>query len=411
VTLLRRKYLFYSLSLASGILAAFVVAIDVWINTTAIHDPHIFGVSLFIVGVIVHIILLIALNTKIGKDMVLGEFLDPSFRGIIIPRGKLLKYMIIAGVGNAISSMSYFFIISEVPDPSAIMPFTNLVTAYLVIGDLVTEKEKPSVVEIHSIFMIIFGAFLVTLSKGTIDPLGLLLVLGPMNMGTFIYIYAQKRARMIKIDEYHFDSVNLRVWSLIFTAILFTTIMPFMIPLGQIVNACYVAITYFPLLAFDMIVTFLSYVLYIRALGLGKMSVVNALYSISVVVGLPITIILASLFPGVFLFPELTGVFGVIKVIGIIFVFLGMIALSLSEVTAYVFIKAKPRETQELIRNLLKIKGVEYISVTAGRYDYILRVKLRSLGKAYDNIVRELSRIDGISDFIWVSVLKEWERI
>ena len=100
-----------------------------------------------------------------------------------------------------------------------------------------------------------------------------------------------------------------------------------------------------------------------------------------------------------------------IKLIGIILMFIGIVSLSLSEVTAYIFIKVRKRKSMDILKELLRIDGIEYASATAGRYDLIVRVRLRTLGKAYEKIVNKLSKINGIEDFIWLSTLKEWERI
>lgn len=410
MVVLRRKYLFYSLSIFSGVLSAVVVTLDIWISAIMIPNPMLFGLSLFTVGIILHVLLILLLSIEIGGKRI-GGFIDPLFRGVIVPRGRLLRYLFLAGLSNAIASISYFVIVVEIPDPSAVIPFTNLITGYLLIGDLMIEKEKPAIIEIQSIFMVIFGALLINLSGGEIDIVGLLLVLGPLNLGSFGYIFFQKKARSLRNDTSYYDSINLRVWSLIFTSTIFIGVM---LLIEQsvfiIIETFKIVLKYCFPLALDMLVTFFAYVLYIRALGLGKMSIVNALSSISVVISIPLTIILSKIVPTVYPL-QINLVTLLIKLIGIILMFIGILSLSLSEVTAYVFIKVKGRKSIDILRELLKIDGIEYASATAGRYDLIVRIRLRTLGKAYEKIVNKLSKINGIDDFIWLSALKEWERI
>jgi hypothetical protein len=38
-------------------------------------------------------------------------------------------------------------------------------------------------------------------------------------------------------------------------------------------------------------------------------------------------------------------------------------------------------------------------------------VRTRTLGKGYETIVTKINAIDGIKDFHWDSVLKEWENV
>ncbi len=410
MVILRRKHLFYTLSISSGILSAIVVALDVWISSTMIRKPFLFGLSLFLVGTILHISLLLIMNISHGRNRV-GEYIDPLFRGIVIPKGLLLRYLFLAGLSNAIASISYFIVITDVPDPSAVIPFTNLITGYLLIGDLLIEKEKPAIIEIQSIFMIILGALLINLSKGKIDLIGLLLVLGPLNLGSFGYIFFQKKARSLRNGSSYYDSINLRVWSLVFTSMIFIAVIPLIEQSFLVIlDGVMLALAFSLPLMMDMLVTFFAYVFYIRALGLGKMSIVNALSSISVVVSLPLTLILALFVPSI-QFVLIDTVTLWIKLIGIVLMFIGIISLSLSEVTAYIFIKISNRKSIDILNELLRIDGIEFASATAGRYDLIVRVRLRTLGKAYEKIVNRISKIDGIEDFIWLSTLKEWERI
>jgi len=97
---------------------------------------------------------------------------------------------------------------------------------------------------------------------------------------------------------------------------------------------------------------------------------------------------------------------------GMAMVILGVISFALTEVKGYVFINAKTGHSiEELIQEIWKIKGIVSIAAVAGSYDIIAKVRIRSLGKGYERIVRALEEIKGIASFKWHSILKEWEEI
>ena len=57
------------------------------------------------------------------------------------------------------------------------------------------------------------------------------------------------------------------------------------------------------------------------------------------------------------------------------------------------------------------IRGVVAVAALAGKHDMIAKVRIRTLGKGYERIIRRLEGIEGIEEFLWQSVLKEWEDI
>jgi len=408
---LRRKYLFYTLALLSGFFTSLMIIVDIWILSKIIIDLWLFAISVLWAGVYIHFILLIVLSLKVNKKEPLGSFLDPLFTGIFVPRGKIFYYLLLSGFGNAVSSLGYFVLISIVPDPSAIAPFTSLVIVYLMIGDMIIEREKPSLIEVQNLLIILLGVMLVSFSKGMIDPLSLLLVLGPINIGSFLYNYGQRRAKLIGRSLGMSDSINFRFWSLLFTALIFPVLILPLTRLEKILRGLYYSIVFFVPLAIDMLITFFAMVFYIRALGMGKMSIVNALSSTSVIFSLPLTAFLSVRFPEVYELPSFEGALLYLRIIGITLVFLGIIAIALSEITAYILIKARPGYISKLLLEIQKIHGVEWVSIIIGKYDLIVRVKTRVYSKVYDNIIRRIIQLEGIEDFHWISVLKEWERI
>ncbi len=409
---MRRKYLFYTLAFLSGAFTSLMVAMDIWISAKLIPDIWIFGISILWAGVYIHAFLLPILSLKIYENRPIGHFIDPLFKGVFVPSGKVLHYLIIASLGNAIASLTYFFLIDIMPDPSAVLPFSSVVIIYLIIGDMIIEKESPSIAEIEGLFMILIGVILVSFSRGRIDPISLLLVLGPMNFGSFLYNYGQRKAKIFGRKIGQCDSINFRFWSLLFTTLIFSLLLLIFYISPQIVLlGIYYSVVYFLPLAIDMVITFFAAVFYIRALGMGKMSIVNALSSTSVVIGLPLTLVLSFYFPEVYKIPEMTGLFLYLRSIGVILVFLGIIGISLSEVTAYILIRSRPGYSSKLLEEIIRIRGVESVAAIVGRYDFIVRVRTRAYSKAYDTVLRKIIQLEGIEDVHWVSVLKEWERI
>ena len=65
----------------------------------------------------------------------------------------------------------------------------------------------------------------------------------------------------------------------------------------------------------------------------------------------------------------------------------------------------------ETMAQLWKINGVTRVSATAGEYDFIIKIRTRTLVKGYEKIIKKIEEIQAIKDYKWVSVLKEWEDI
>ena len=79
---------------------------------------------------------------------------------------------------------------------------------------------------------------------------------------------------------------------------------------------------------------------------------------------------------------------------------------------AYVFITVNPGyPIDETMNKLWNIRGVTRVTATAGIYDFIIKIRIRTLVKGYEKIIRKLEEIEAIKKFKWESVLKEWEDI
>jgi DNA-binding Lrp family transcriptional regulator len=156
--------------------------------------------------------------------------------------------------------------------------------------------------------------------------------------------------------------------------------------------------------------TFFSYIFYIRALGIGKASVTQAVRSSIIIFTIPVSIILAYF--GYIAPITANPVLVLIKIIGIALIILGIVSFALTLIKAYIFIKLKSGyPIEETLQKLWNIKGVDRVCAVAGNYDVILKIRTRTLVKGYENILRKLESIKEIQEFKWQSVLKEWENI
>ena len=124
---IRRKYLFYALAFASAIIAAGVSAIDATISALYIPNPWAFGLSCFLVGAVVSLLLLLIFSIPIKGGNLGSRIIDPSFRRLRLVRKEELKYHILAAVGNSALTIGYFSLLSILGDPSAVIPFSQIV--------------------------------------------------------------------------------------------------------------------------------------------------------------------------------------------------------------------------------------------------------------------------------------------
>jgi DNA-binding Lrp family transcriptional regulator len=156
--------------------------------------------------------------------------------------------------------------------------------------------------------------------------------------------------------------------------------------------------------------TFFAYVLYIRSLGMGKASVNNALRASTIIFAIPFSIILLQL--GVITDFSTDPVMLIIKIIGIVMIVMGIISFALTVVKAYIFVTVKTgRPLRETMQKLWNIRGVTHVTITTGKYDFVVKVSTRTLMKGYERIIKKLDEIDEVNKYRWASVLKDWEKI
>lgn len=401
---------FYSLALGSGVMRTVSVVFDFVVLNTVSIAPLAYGFiaqwTSFIVTFLAVIVLSIK-RTRNGKKRALGYSLDPDFDRLrVLPKTPMV-YLVLSGVFAGVSTL-FYYILAGSSDVSTVLPYGQLVIIYLLIGDLLGEKDIPTIIEVQSIISILFGVLLVGATPGGFDVVTLLMVLGPMNVSSALFTYYQRKTKRYELRPgLRVDSLNMRVWSLLVLNLVMSLLaFPFINESGW----QSMTIAFIPLLGFmigSALATFFGFVMYVRALGRGKMAVVNSLASISVVLGIPVTLIGSLLIPGTFGVLDADAFMWSLKMIGVILVVIGVIALEASDVRSLVLIKVKPL-TGDLLPELFDIKGVEKVAALAGTYDYLLSIKSRNLAKTRSLILKKIQMIQGINDVETLVAIKEY---
>ena len=453
---LPRKYLFIILAALSGIISAIWVAIDTFVTKGIVVDSvtlesneYAFAIQSMIIGFLVSVLFVLLLWIPISKkpfeelkmrkrqkrqendddDNVqeddkqvhaqgeqkrhfsfLGQFIDPQFQGIYLPTKRMFLWLTLSGLFSGIQTLVYFILIKRI-DISVFLPAAQFVVVYLIIGDLIVDKSKPATVEVQSIVMIVLGVILAAIELDTtsssLNWFNLLMVFIVFNGSSAVYVIFQKKLTQTK--DHHgrnMDSTNIRLWTLVFMAlftILFT--IPFMRKTDWFVFKTTFVRAIFPV-ALSMLLVYVSRIFYIRALAMGKMSIVNSLASISVIAGIPITVILSFIWPQYF---QITSnwLVWLLRGIGAILVFTGIVGLSLSEVKIVILGKVKPGEKCDF-EQIKEIPGVEKVSILTGEYDLMIILRTRTIGRGYQSIVARLELIPCIDVLVSSTILKEW---
>lgn len=416
--IIRKKYLFYTLAITSAFISAAVTSIDSYVGGQPAYkyNPWVFSFSLFFVGAIITLIITLILTISIRGKSLGAKILDPSFKHVRLIQKKELKYHLAAGLMNAINTVGYCAIVSMVQDPSVILSFSQIVILYLLLMESITEKDVPTLVEVQSSVIVTFGAILASISlTGQFQFMPILLVFLVVNPTWAVFSIYQRKLKLMKINNGPNDSVNIRLWNVLFTC-LFTTVLLFIFDVftngDHLITGIKTALDsqYFLLLTLTMGTTFFAYVLYIRSLGMGKASVNNAIRASTIIFAIPFSIILLQL--GVITEFSTDPVMLLIKVIGLVLIVMGIISFALSLVKAYIFIDVKPgRPLRETMQKLWDIRGVTHVTITSGKHDFIVKVSTRTLIKGYERIIKKLDEIAEIENYHWESVLKEWEKI
>ena len=411
---IRKKYLFYALAFTSAIIAAAVSSIDATISSIYIKDPWAFGVSCFLVGIIISFLIVLVFSIPVKGKSLGSKIIDPSFRRIRFVRKEELKYHLLAGLGNAILTIGYFFLLSMLGDPATVLPFSQIAILYLILIESIVEKNIPTLSEIQSSLIVTFGAILVSISlTGTLTLESMAIVFLVINPTWVLFSIYQRKLKLLKIDKRPNDALNIRFWNVVFACIfVFIIVNMYDLFMGSshFLAGLSASINHFNWVALTMGVTFFSYVFYIRALGIGKASVTQAVRASTVLFAIPFSLLISylNIIPPFSTDPVML----LIKVMGTTLVILGIVSFALSLVKAYVFINVKTGiSIDETMKKLWNIHGVTHVTATAGQYDFIVKIRTRTLVKGYERIIRKIEEIDAIKEYKWESVLKEWENI
>lgn len=402
--------IFYGLALGSGVLRTFSVGFDIYAINALNVNPLIYGflaqwVSFLVV--IVSVSVLSIRRTVEGRRQALGYTLDPDFDRLHVLPKKPMLYLVASGFFAGISTL-FYYILTGTSDASAVLPYGQLVIIYLLMGDLVAEKDTPTIIEVQSIISILFGVLLIGATPSGFDLTSLLIVLGPMNISSAFVTYYQRKTKRYEIRPgLRVDSLNMRVWSLL---VLNSVLSLFLFPMLP-ADAWQIMIDDFAILLIPMIgsatTIFLALVMYARALGRGSMSIVNSLSAVSVVLGVPMTLIGNALLPGAFGDIETDLFMWTLTILGIILVMIGILALQASDVRSYVIVKVKP-QVGDILPDLFKIKGVERAAALAGMHDYILTIKSRNLAKTRTKILKRIQEVKGIDKIETLVIIRDY---
>jgi DNA-binding Lrp family transcriptional regulator len=410
---IRRRYLFYVLAFSSSIIAAIISGVDKY-TQIYIPNPWSFGVACFIVGVLISIVFSLFLSINYKNKSLGAISIDPSFKKIRFLKKEELPYHLFAGIGNAMLTIGYFSLLSMIDDPSVVLPFSQIAILYLVIIESLTEKDTPTLVEIQSAIIVTFGAILGSISlTGDIRIEQLAIVFFVINPGWVLLSINQRKLKMMKVNDKTNDSINIRLWNVIFACI-FTAIIVFIFDYfndsSYLIEGIIASFDSFVLVAVIAIGTFFSFVFYIRALGIGKASVTQAVKSSVIIFAIPVSIALSYF--GIIESFTTDPIMILIKMIGIILIILGIVSFALTLIKAYIFIKLKPgHDINDIMEKLWDIRGVNRVAAVSGPNDIIIKIRTRTLLKGYERILRKVASIDGIKEYKWQSVLKEWEDI
>jgi uncharacterized membrane protein len=406
----RARIAFYFLALVSGVLYAFSVFADVFVYRVLLPDPIAFALAeqWFALLFTFILILIFSIPTNRARRRSFGTRLDRSFAHITLPSRKIIFDVILAGVFSGIATFAYYVVTGLSADVSAMIPFSRFSLIYLMIGDLVLIRTWPSPIEALSIVAITFGVVLVGITPGAFNLPILLFVITFWAGGVAVSVFFQSRAKRTKIRRgATTDSLNLRLWILFFLNIFMTL---FMIPLIT-PTVIHTLIIQFPLiwpwLIFPVVLTFFALVAKLQALGRGKMSVVQAIGSVSIILGIPLTLLGTFLFPGIFFPPAIDMLSWLIKLIGTTFVLAGILALSMSEMRGYILVKTRPG-TGDILGLLRKIQGVSRVSAISGKWDYFVRIDIRSLASTRIKTLKRIEKVPGVIDMETMLILREW---
>ncbi len=411
---IRKKYLFYALAFSSAILISIVTTIDATISALFIPNAWAFALANFLVGIPISLLLISILSLKVKGKSLGARYIDPSFTRLRLIRKEEISYQLVAGVGNAILTIGFLTLMSMMGDPSTVLPFSQIAILYIVLIESVVEKNIPTLPEVQSAMIVTFGALLGSISlTGTITLESMLIVFLVVNPAWMLFSIYQRKLKRLKIDRRSNDAMNIRFWNVLFSCIIIigiSILFDALMGTTHLIEGFQEAFAHVNIVSLSMGITFFSYVFYIRALGIGKASVTQAVRSSTILFTIPLSLLLSyfAIAPAVSADPVMI----LLKIIGTVLIVLGIVSYAITQVKAYIFIHMKPGYSiDDIMQNLWNINGVARVTAVSGPYDFIVKIQTRTLVRGYEKIIRSIEEIKGIKDYKWESVLKEWEDI
>ncbi len=409
---LSKRMLFYSLALTSGVLTASFVVVDSYISSTVLTDPHVFAEISWISGLLIIIVMMgllaLPLRKVRGTRIPLGTHLDPNFRPFHLPPWIVLKYVLLGGVFMAFSVLVYFIMIDSF-DPSSLVPLMSFVIIYLLIADFVMEKDNPTIIELQAIMAIMVGILISTLSGSNFDLNSVFLTLVLMNgLSAGVTISHKKATQWVDPrTRKPLDSITIRFYSVLAAVLINSIVFVIIMDDAQISLFKSEFVNSFPLVTLSMFLATLSYIIFLRALRMGKMSIVNSLRSFSVIIAIPLTMIAHWVYPEEIPFDAGGSIGTILKTIGAILFLTGMISLALADVRVIAIVKVNV-EGLKYIENIAAMKGVTRVSVLAGKYDLLIIIRTRSIGKGYRQTIRKIKALQPVIEVNTITIVKEW---
>ncbi|MHA2601705.1 MAG: Lrp/AsnC ligand binding domain-containing protein [Candidatus Thorarchaeota archaeon SMTZ1-83] len=402
---------FYSLAIGSGVMRSISVTLDVAALNTLIADPLAFGFMSQWTSLLVTVLLVSVLSlprrASSGSRRTFGYSLDPDFGRLrVLPRRPML-YLLASGAFAGLSTFFYYFL-AGATDASVVLPYGQLVIVYLLIGDLLAEKDTPTIVEIQSITSVVIGVLLIGVTPGGFDLLTLIVVVGPMNISSALYTYYQRVTKRFEMSPgLRVDSLNMRLWTLLFLNGFFSFMSFFFLEDSSWLLMSETFSSLLWIMVASSVATFLSLVMYVRALGRGTMAVVNSLAAVSVILGIPTTVIGNLVMPGAFGSVTYDMFLWILKIFGVGLILIGVVALQAADVRSLVLIKVRP-QTGDILPELYDIRGVETAAALAGSQDYLLSIKSRSLSKTRTGILKKVQAIPEVEMIQTLVILKDY---
>lgn len=383
------------------IASVFFVLYNVFDNIN-LHGPLKNFYSYSIVGGAIGIVVTFVLGLFIGKKI------EPDFTGFRLLPKKAMLFALGAGiVGSCMTAV--YLLSSSLYDPSIITPLSQTSLIYLLLIDsLLIERTKPNLAEIESIIIIIIGSFLVTFTANQINLLAIPLLLVFYNL--FLVCYVILRQKGVRVNGV--DAVNFRLWVIIFLTI-FLTIISSTISIvnGTFGNVIGMIISnfpqYLPCAILSMIFVFFFFVFDLKALKIGKASVVQSLESLSIILAIPITLIASYFLPNIFGAIEWAFYSWTVKIYGAILILLGIIVVSLSEsVRYYLIIKTDIGYEDFVLSKLKKMREIESAELALNCIIFV-KVNVKTIGRMSNTISMKIKKIEHIKKITSMPILKE----